>query len=40
MIADHGLQPSELEPMRLGRILNYVEMLADLAKMRAKQQGK
>lgn len=36
MIGDHGLSVSDVESMRLGRFMQYVDMFADLRKVREK----
>ena len=36
LISDHGLSVSDVESMRLGRLMQYVDMFADLAKVREK----
>lgn len=34
LIKDYGLSVSDIEAMRLGRLMQYVEIFADLAKVR------
>lgn len=36
LIRDHGLTVNDVEPMRLGRFMEYVDIFADLAKVSPK----